>query len=292
MKRALLKSHNLLGDGLMTGPVAEEWYHQHGKEFDEIEMYVLPGYAASVYLGMGVPWKVVHERTGEYDYEFVFDVNVAFQISDKKKCHLVDSYAEMMGVVKPGGFQKKPNYVPPVMKIDEAHENLVLVSTHSMSCASRENPPREPNKMLPWAKWKPLLDTLRREYPECKIKFLGAKEDRIPDEFTELLGVTDDMYITGVPIDYLANVMKAAKMIINVDNGMGHLAAAVGLNEFLLVPACLALHYIVPWGHKGLRIAHVDPPSVRPASIDFLLRSAVKDWKEAEKLWIRQRLHI
>lgn len=283
MRRALLRSHNLLGDGLMIGPVAEEWYHQHGKEFDEIEMYVLPGYAAPTYKGMGVPWKIVHERTGEYDYEFNFDVNEAFQISDKQKCHLVESYAQMMGVVKPGGFQKKPNYQPPELYVLPEHENLVLVSMHSMSCASRENPPRPPNKMLPWEKWIPLLKTLRAEYPESKIKILGAKEDTIPDGYPELQELHDG-YFTGVPLDYLANVMKQAKMIINVDNGMGHLAAAVGLNEFLLVPACLALHYIVPWGHQGLRLAHVDPPVVRPAYINFLLQSAIKDWKEKEIL--------
>jgi ADP-heptose:LPS heptosyltransferase len=282
MRRALLRSHNLLGDGLMIGPVAEEWYHQHGQEFDEIEMYVLPGYAAPTYKGMGVPWKIVHERTGEYDYEFNFDVNEAFQISDKQKCHLVESYAQMMGVVKPGGFQKKPNYRPPVIEIKDEEKNLVLVSMHSMSCASRENPPRPPNKMLPWGKWIPILKTLRAEYPESKIKILGAKEDTIPEGYG--LEELHDGYFTGVPLDYLANVMKQAKMIINVDNGMGHLAAAVGLNEFLLVPACLALHYIVPWGHQGLRLAHVDPPVVRPAYINFLLQSAIKDWKEKESL--------
>jgi ADP-heptose:LPS heptosyltransferase len=283
VRRALLRSHNLLGDGLYCGPVAEEWYHQHGQEFDEIEMYVLSGYAAPTYKGMGVPWKIVHERTGEYDYEFNFDVNEAFQISDKQKCHLVESYAQMMGVVKPGGFQKKPNYQPPVIEIKDEEKNLVLVSMHSMSCASRENPPRPPNKMLPWEKWIPLLKTLRTGYPESKIKILGAKEDTIPDGYPELQELHDG-YFTGVPLDYLANVMKQAKMIINVDNGMGHLAAAVGLNEFLLVPACLALHYIVPWGHQGLRLAHVDPPVVRPAYINFLLQSAIKDWKEKEAL--------
>lgn len=282
MKRALFISKNLLGDGLYVGPVAEVWYAMHGKEYDEIEMLTLSQYTESTYLGMGVPWKIVHERTGTYDFEFDFDVSKAFGISDQRKCHLVEAYGEMLGVVKLGGWTKKPNYRPPNMPIPPPEKGLVLVSMFSMSCASRENPPRPPNKMLPWIKWKPLLETLRREYPDSKIKLLGAKEDVLPED-SGLDGLHDG-YFTGVPIDYLANVMKHAKMIITVDNGMGHLAAAVGLNEFLLVPACLQLYYIVPWGHTGLRLAHVDPPTVRPSMINFLLQSAIKDWKERERL--------
>ena len=282
MKRALFTSINLLGDGLYVGPVAEVWYHLNKDKFDEIELLTLPGYTEPTYRGMGVPWKIVHERTGTYDFEFNFDVNRAFQISNDKKCHLVESYGEMLGVMKPGGWTKKPNYVPPAMEIGEWLKGLVLVSMFSMSCASRENPPRPPNKMLPWEKWKPLLETLRHEYSGHKIKLLGAKEDVLPED-SGLDGLHDG-YLTGVPIDELANVMKWAKMIINVDNGMGHLAASVGLNEFLLVPACLQTHYIVPWGHSGLRMAHIDPVTVKPSEINFLLRSAINDWKERERL--------
>lgn len=280
MKRALLVSKNLLGDGLYCGNVAEAWYQQLGKEYDEIEMLTLPQYTEATYHGMGVPWKIVYEPTGTYDFEFNFDVNKAFQISDQRKCHLVDSYAQMLGVSKPGGFVKRPNYRPPVLEIKEEEKNLVLVSMFSMSCASREKPPKPPNKMLPWEKWKPLLKTLRSQYPGSKIKLLGAKEDILPEE-AGLDGLHDG-YLTGVKLDYLANVMKQAKMVINVDNGMGHLAAAVGLNEFLLVPMCLQLHYIVPWGHKGLRLAHVEPVTVDAGYVNLLLQSAIKDWKEQE----------
>jgi hypothetical protein len=284
MKRALFKSHNLLGDGLYSGNVAEVWYAQHGKEFDEIEMYTLPGYTVPTYRGMGVPWKIVHETTGVYDFEFNFDVNKAFEISDRKTCHLVESYGEMLNVAKPGGWVKRPNYTPPEIEIPADECNLILVSVFSQSCASRENPPKPPNKMLPWAKWKPLLETLRQAYPKYKIKLLGAKEDVLPAD-SGLDGLHDG-YLTGMPIDRLANVMKHAKLIVNVDNGMGHLAAAVGLNEFLLVPMCLALHYIVPWGHSGLRLAHIDPPTVDELWINRLLQSAIKDWKERERVGI------
>ncbi len=284
MKRALFKSINLLGDGLYVGPVAEVWYQQHGKEYDEIELLTLPGYTEPTYRGMGVPWKIVYEASGTYDFEFNFDVGVAFQISDGQKCHLVQSYAQMLGVVKPGGFIKRPNYKPPAMEVKSEHRNLVLVSMHSMSCASRENPPRPPNKMLPWQKWEPLLRTIRDSYPDSNLKLLGAAEDKVPVEYAGTLGICSEDYLTGVSLEYLANVMRYAKMIINVDNGMGHLAAAMGLNEFLLVPMCLQLHFIVPWGHPGLRLAHVEPVTVDTKYINHLLRSAISDWKELERI--------
>ena len=58
MKRALLKSHNLIGDGLYVGPVAEKWFRTEGYKYDEIHLYTLKNHATSLYEGMGVPWKL------------------------------------------------------------------------------------------------------------------------------------------------------------------------------------------------------------------------------------------
>lgn len=280
MKRALIKSVNLLGDGLYVGPVARRWYELYGAEYDEIHLLTIKTYVTPIYSGMGVPWTVVFEEEGEYDTRLDFDVSKAFQISDKKKCHLVNSYAELAGVPQ-DGLIARPNYQPPEIEVAEENKGLVMVSMYSMSCASRETPPRPPNKMLPWAKWLPLLSTLRQAYPENRIVMLGAKEDRLPDEWNEKFGFTEENYLTGVPVPELANIMKYGKMIVTVDNGMGHMAATMGLREFLLVPACLALHYIVPWGHPGLRLVHIDPAMVSPAQVNYHLKSAIDDW-EAE----------
>jgi len=275
MKRALFTSINLIGDGLYVGPVAQKWYREHGYEYDEIHLLTIPNHARDIYNYMGMPWKVIFEKEGTYDTEINFDVSKAFQICDKKRCHLVTGYAELAGV-EPEGIPLVPNYKPEPRELPECMKGLVLLSLHSMSCASRENPPKPPNKMLPWEKCIPLISTLRREYPDSKLRVVGGRDDRVP----EFVGLTEEEHeLLGLSIAETARVMQHAKMIITVDNGMGHLAASQGLNEFLMVPAVLALHYIVPWGHKGLRTVHIDPVTVNPISVNAHLRSAIRDWK-------------
>lgn len=275
MKRALLVSYNLIGDGLYVGPVAEKWYREQGHQYDEIHLLTMANHAVSIYDGMGVPWKVIFEREGEYDTEITFDISKAFQISDKKKCHLVNSYAELAGI-SPDGLKAVPNYKPPELEVPDSQKGLVLLSMHSLSCSSRENPPKPPNKMLPWDKWIPLISTLRSEYPNSKLRVIGGKND-IPPALT---GITEEeQELLGLPVPETAKVMQYAECIVTVDNGMGHLAASQGLNEFLFVPACLAMHYIVPWGHRGLRAVHVDPVTINPTTLNWHLKSAIRDWK-------------
>lgn len=276
MRRALLHSHNLIGDGLYVGPVAEKWYREHGQEYDEIHMLTIPNHAKDIYRGMGVPWKVIYEREGTYDLEIDFDVSKAFQICDQKKCHLVNAYAELAGV-SVEGIKAVPNYKPEPMEVPEEHKNIVFLSMHSMSCSSRENPPKPPNKMLPWDKWIPLIETLRQEYPDCKIRVTGGKDDIAPDNIG--LSETERFELLGRSIVETANLMRYGTCIVTVDNGLGHLGASQALNEFLLVPAVLAMHYIVPWGHMGLRAVHIDPPTTNPNSLKWHLKSAIRDWK-------------
>lgn len=279
MKRALIKSVNLIGDGLYVGPVMKKWYDEQGQDYDTIHLQTIRNHARTIYDGMGIPWTVVFEPEGSYDTTMDFDVSKAFQICDQNKCHLVTAYARMNGI-DPTGLELKPNYRPPVMEVKEEHKNLVLVSMHSMSCACRENPPKPPNKMLPWHKWVPLLETLREEYPESKLRLVGGKDDR---DFFPPVGMDiteEELELLGTSIPETANIMQYAKCIVTVDNGMGHLAASQGLNEFLFVPAVLSMHYIVPWGHRGVRPVHVDPPNVDPEYLNQCLKSAIKDWKE------------
>jgi len=279
MKRALIKSVNLIGDGLYVGPVAKKWYDEQGQDYGEIHLLTINNHARSIYDGMGVPWTIVYETEGDYDTVLEFDVAKAFPICDREKCHLVTAYAMMVGV-DPKGLSLKPNYQPPVMVVKD--RDLVLVSMFSMSCSSRENPPRPPNKCLPWEKWIPLLKTLREEYPESKLRLVGGKDDKLL--VPEGLGISEEeCELLGTTIPETANIMKYAKCLVTVDNGMGHLAASQGLDEFLFVPAVLGMHYIIPWGHSGVRPVHVDPPTIDPEYLNWCLRSAIRDWKEGRQ---------
>src|ERR1017187_6480431 len=124
--RALFVSKNLIGDALSISPAWRQWLQScwaHELE-GEIYMQTLPDHVAPLYQGMVrdlVKIETVFERPeGTFDFEHVFDVSKAFQISDQKKCHVAESYAELLGVTLPGEYKKpgeynprvKPTYIP------------------------------------------------------------------------------------------------------------------------------------------------------------------------------------
>jgi hypothetical protein len=277
VKRALFKSCNLLGDGLYVGPVAEKWFREHGQEYEEIYLQTVPNHAVAIYEGMGVPWKITMERPpGPFDFEVDVNVAEAFNITGQKKCHLVNAYAELVGV-SPEGLKPVPNYKPTPMQVPEEHRNLALVSMFSESCSSRNNPEMPPTKMPPWPKWKPMLETLRAEYG--KVRFLGAPGDKVPAEYAELLGIREEEYLLAVPIPLLANIMQHCACVVTVDNGMGHLAASQGARQLYLASYRLALYFVVPWANNRLRVVHTNPSTISAESLNAHLQSAIRDWR-------------
>lgn len=267
MKRALLRSVNLVGDGLWAGLVAKQWYETQGKEFDEIHLQTCPNHAIDIYKSMGVPWKVVLEAEGEYDYEFKFDAWAALKLSDKKRFHLAKSFGELMGVDMTD-VPLVPNYQPPEMEVEEHLKNRVLLSMFSFSDPINKVPRK-------WTDWNILLDTLRSEYPGSKFGMLGGEKERAPD----VLGLQEDEYLLGIPMDKTANVMRYAKCVMTVDNGMAHVAASQKVNQFYLSAWCLHLHYIVGWGNPNLRVFHFDPFTADMTVVNECLKSAIRDWK-------------
>jgi ADP-heptose:LPS heptosyltransferase len=256
--------------------VAAEWYRQKGGEFDEIHMFCLPDHSTCLYEGMGVPWKIIHTPEPPYQVEINFDVARATGISTEKRCHLVNAYAEIAKITT-DRLQPIPNYQPPEMEVPEDKKNLIMVSMFSRSCTSRSTPPQPPNKMLLWNHWKPLLELLRSEYPDGKLALLGGPEDRLRPEYG--LNVSEDEYLLAIPLPLLANYMRYAKCVVTVDNGMAHLAASQRANQFYMASAALALHFIVPWGNRNMRVAHVNPMTVNPETLRVQLYSAIQDWK-------------
>lgn len=261
--RALFISRNLLGDGLYISPALNQWYKEHLGA--EVTILTHDDFIKSIYSRMGVPLNVVTEAN-ESDFDFVhtFNVEKAFLLSDQKQCHVAESYAELLGVkLQPRGGHKyghlKPIFIPTGEEVEDELKGNVLVSMFSASCASREGKP--PNKMLPWHKWEPILRYLRKEFDGVPIRFLGSPTDRAP------LSISEDEYLTGVPMNKLALIMRHARLLFTLDNGMSHLAASQETPTFLLYPRVLGLHYIAPVGNPNVRIIHMDPNIVHPMEI-------------------------
>lgn len=286
--RVLFESKNLIGDALYIGPALRAWIKKQGLSSleDEIYLSTLDDHVTPLYQGMVrdmVNLKIVFERpAGEFKFEHVFNVNRAFTLSDEKKQHIAQSYADLLRV-DIGEAPKccKPIYIPELDPMEQAADELemegcILVSMFSASCASRGNPPAPANKMLPWPKWKILLEEIRRAYPDRPIRFLGSPTDMIPNG--DAMGIVrPGEYMLGIPLNRLALIMKEAKLLVTIDNGMGHLAATQETPTWLMYPRCLGTHYIVPIGNPNLlSYVHMDPVAVSPTQLRFGLHYAIE----------------
>jgi hypothetical protein len=220
---------------------------------------------------MGLPWQVVENREPEpYDYEFDFNTTEAWRLSDKKRFPLMLSFAEMMGVDMTG-VPYVPIYQPPEMEIPEEWKNRVLLSLMSFSDPINKTPRKVTD-------WLVLFDTLRKEYPDSKFGFIGGKDERLPDE----LDIKEDEYLLGIPFEETAHIMRHAKCVVTIDNGMAHLATSQKARQFYLAAACLKLYYIVGWGNPNLRVWHFDPFTADINVVNEALKSSIRDWKSYE----------
>ena len=283
------ESYNLIGDGLYISPAVNQWKKNYPEDHITIRTFDATHYVTPLYRGMPGVERVIYGEDDlsvgyfdntTYDFEHKFVVSDAAVLCDKKKIHVAEAYAELLGVrlePQPDNQHLKPLYNPPALEVKEDEKDLILVSMFSMSCSSQEKGPdgkllgKPPNKMLPWFKWIPMLEFLSRRFDESKIKFLGAKDQRVDDR----LKVSEDQYLTGIPLPKLARIMQYAKLLVSIDNGMGHLAASQDLPTFLLYPMVLGTHFILPKGNRYLSYVHMNPVTVEPAQVVAAMRITI-----------------
>jgi len=293
MKKALFISRNLIGDGIQISAALRKWHEEH-PEYG-IDLSTINDHVAPLYEGMGVPLEVIfddlrhetHEVAGgklavmsykiTYDYEFNFDINKAFQLCDQFQCPMATGYAKLLGVDIGGDIG--PFYEPPTLPEDDewvasVPQDCILIAPFSNSCTSHDGKP--PNKTLPWPKWKPVLRYLRTL--GRPIRITGSKKER-----ADQIGISEDEYLTGIPLRPLARAMKEGRisLVVSVDNGISHLTASQKLNHVLYYPLCLGMHYAVPWGNPHVVPIHIDPYQVEPAQLLWATKQSVKQLEEA-----------
>lgn len=263
MLRALFISKNLIGDALYIQPALKVWSASHPDW--EIDLLTLDDHISCLYEGMGIPnLRLVFDRVyREYDFEHEFQVNRAFSLGDEKKIHIAQAYMELLGLPVPE-YPPKVEYTPPE---GSTEQGLVLLSLFSNSCASRKGEP--PNKMLSFAVWLPIL-TLARQLG--KVAMLGGPKDK----GMAPLPILDEEYYTGRPLPEIARLLRDAKLLITIDNGMGHLAASQGTPTILFYPKCLGRHWIVPSGNKKLFVYQMDPLELNVHSGTMVVREGIK----------------
>jgi hypothetical protein len=270
MKRALFRSKNLIGDGLYIQPSLAAWAKEHPDW--EIDLLTLPDHIACLYEGMGIPNLNVitseeqrydfegYPSGGGYDFEHEFQVNKAFSLGETEKLHISKAYAKVLGVEIPDNA--KVHYEPGEGK---SNPGRVLLSMFSNSCASRKG--QRPNKMLSWAFWLRVIILARQVAP---LGVLGGPEDIAP------IRITDEEYLLARPLPEVARTMRDAKLLITIDNGMGHLAATQGTPTVLFYPACLQQSWIVPSGNKNLVVCHMDPNIISGDDVEKVVRHGLR----------------
>lgn len=308
MKRALIISHNLIGDALIAGIAIREFFRQKSTfenpdtgEFDVIDLLTQQDHVTRLYSGLRVEWSdiytdissVEYEKVEPYDKIFTLGAGDAGAYVDSQpepKPHIVEGFAHQLEIELPkpnmettpyGNFRGwKPFYDPfqsfgPTgdrglelrEQIISIGDNWILFSPFSASCSSRKGQP--PNKMLKPEHWIPIIEFMRTLGP---IRMLGAPDDK-PDERWQL---SEDEIMTGVPLDWLAAVMKKSKLVITIDNGMGHLADSQDANHILLYPQCLSLGFIISWGCKNLVPIQMEPNEIAAMQLMWSIKRAIK----------------
>lgn len=276
MPRALFTSKNLIGDGLAIQPALKMWSKQHPGW--EIDLLTLNDHITCLYRGMGIKYfqilferpvegqhdpSSVFEDPGHYDFEHEFQVNKAFALGEEKRLHITQAYMELLGLPVPE-HPPKSEYTPPD---GQTEKGLVLLSIFSNSCASREG--KAPNKMLSFAVWLPIL-TLARQLG--KVAVLGGPKDK----GMAPLPILDEEYYTGRPLEEVARLLRDAKLLITIDNGLGHLAATQGTPTILFYPMCLGRRWIVPSGNKKLFVYQMDPLDLNVHVGTLVVREGIK----------------
>ncbi len=114
----------------------------------------------------------------------------------------------------------------PSIQIQDAPHYDFVISPYSVSGASPQV------KQWPFDRWDPVVKWMKER---GSVVVLGSATD--PE-------VIDAPMLRGEPLDVVAGVVKNAGTVVTMDNGISHLARAVGANHVLMYPAILPLCWV------------------------------------------------
>ena len=147
-----------------------------------------------------------------------------FMRGHMRKEHMTQVYFAGLGLVVP------PEPVLPIISyrkyIPEVKYDF-LISPYSHSDI-------QGNKLWPLDRWQVVIDYLATK---GSVGILGATTGvygSVTCTYNQATPVFDQ------PLAEVANLIRLAKLVISIDNGISHLTSAVGSNHILLYPACLA----------------------------------------------------
>lgn len=264
--KKILDVTNLLGDSLYALKPVEQFMQKYPEE------------VASIVAHKGLAFELFHncfaDKVPVYDsQEISKDVNpdamvlrlsagpsaeLAFAFSrhpQGRQLHISEGYAKLLGFDLADGIRPPSSW----FRAQDAAplEECILLSPFSRSDTFWSGGPR--NKTLDDWKWEHIVRFLRKQgYP---IKVLGS-----PDDYLKCTIPTND-YITAQSLYHLEHLLRSCKMLVTIDNGIGHVAANLDVRTIHLWPKAASFDFIGPKYGRRSTFIHMDALNAAPIGI-------------------------
>lgn len=260
----LIDATNLLGDSLYALRPVQELIATLAEDVEAI-VVAHPGLAFEMFdRQLGDSAIVLTGKPGDMEFESVVELQAGLSgelcfrhaRDNGKQLHISEGFARMLGIpsvssiVPPTGWDKIPK--------DMVAQTHITVAPFSRSCSRHTG--ETPNKTLDDWKWQHIIGYLSRQgYP---IAILGAPDDRL-----QSVTVPENEYYTAANLDCLTYLLRRSKIFVTLDNGLGHIAAALNVPTIILWPMVSSIEFIAPIWSPSVRLMRMEPNSAIPAAI-------------------------
>jgi len=290
----IINAVNLLGDSLYSLTPIKEYIKVHGSTdaFGITNLLLVADRGLAFQMFQEVfPYEVLFDDIDAAirAYSHIYDVRQDMRIiplsagtsgeicfkhmqNTNQQMHISEGYAQMLGVTI-------PSINPPEFHVDEEeldafkdHDQNIIrigISPFSRSCSRHSG--QLPNKTLDDWKWMHLINYLR---PHCtEFSVIGGPKDRLVN-----VAVSQEEYFAASSWDELKFKLKSLDMFVTVDNGLGHIASALGVPTIILWPVVSSIEFIAPLWAPTTRYIKLEPNQASPSAILHPLRIYTKDF--------------
>lgn len=267
--QTLIASVNLIGDTLTQVPAIHRYMREHPDE--EVTWLLHSNPSTVLFWHCGIP---VHYVRGEdpgdsspvsemrdipgkaFHKKILLQCRQAWNLSLNRNEHICQGYARCLGVRLETRECLPHLSVAPNTGV--LHEKVLPFSIRSASNDPRDGDGFSGNKNFPVKGWIELLKPfIARGYKP--VQLLGPEDTvEVPGFESKRMGIVDvAAYISGCGI------------YAGVDNGITHIAAAVGANCFVIYPGCLPLTWV---GYQWTGRYHAAQQHAYHGDVDRVLR--------------------
>jgi len=130
--------------------------------------------------------------------------------------------------------------------------HYALIAPFSRSCSRHVG--MRPNKTPDHERWMQVIEWLRDERGLQPTILAGPNDNWTGFQCAKT---------TASDLDDMTNLLRHADLILTVDNGIGHLASALGCKTLILWPPMSGVDFIGPLYNKSTRLLFMHPERVR-----------------------------